>query len=262
MIRRLTEDDRAMCMAFLQKAPAENLFIIGDIEAYGFKTVFQDVWGYVERNILKDVILRYRENYLVYSSNDSNAMALAQFLNDRLIEGTYLSGINHMVNPILMQLEKKPIKPRETYYAKCESLHALKSPEGTVVNRLTPEDVHRVIALYDLVPEFEDSADRETALVRSLKDGVARGCYIEKDGKLISVAMTAAENSMSAMIVGVATHPDAKRQGYATLCMQELCRELLDEGKYLCLFYDNPDAGAIYKRLGFEDIGMWAMNGF
>jgi hypothetical protein len=28
---------------------------------------------------------------------------------------------------------------------------------------------------------------------------------------------------------------------------------------FLCLFYDNPLAGAIYHRLGFETIGRWGM---
>lgn len=27
----------------------------------------------------------------------------------------------------------------------------------------------------------------------------------------------------------------------------------------LCLFYDNPAAGRIYKRIGFRDIGKWCM---
>ncbi|MBZ9687115.1 hypothetical protein G9F72_012350 [Clostridium estertheticum] len=27
----------------------------------------------------------------------------------------------------------------------------------------------------------------------------------------------------------------------------------------LCLFYDNPSAGKIYKSLGFEEIGFWSL---
>ncbi|MGP4075489.1 GNAT family N-acetyltransferase [Halobacillus sp. K22] len=67
---------------------------------------------------------------------------------------------------------------------------------------------------------------------------------------------------MSAMVVGVCTHPEHKNQGYASVCMTKLCQELLAEGKMLCLFYDNPEAGSIYKRLGFEDIGKWMMHVF
>jgi predicted GNAT family acetyltransferase len=42
--------------------------------------------------------------------------------------------------------------------------------------------------------------------------------------------------------------------------MNALCLDVLAEGKTLCLFYDNPKAGSIYKRLGFKDIGFWSMN--
>jgi predicted GNAT family acetyltransferase len=28
---------------------------------------------------------------------------------------------------------------------------------------------------------------------------------------------------------------------------------------YLCLFYDNPSAGAIYRGIGFLDAGIWVM---
>ena len=44
MIRKLTRDDEAACFNLLKTKPAENLFIIGDIEAYGFETDFQKLW--------------------------------------------------------------------------------------------------------------------------------------------------------------------------------------------------------------------------
>jgi predicted GNAT family acetyltransferase len=79
---------------------------------------------------------------------------------------------------------------------------------------------------------------------------------------MVSTASTTAENSLSAMVVGVATLLEYKKKGYATQCMVKLCQQLLQEGKELCLFYDNPAAGAIYKRIGFQDIGFWMMYSF
>ena len=67
---------------------------------------------------------------------------------------------------------------------------------------------------------------------------------------------------MSAMIVGVATDKDYRNQGLASAVMSKLCEEVLNEGKELCLFYDNPSAGKIYKRIGFTDIGIWSMWSF
>lgn len=34
-----------MCFSLLKQQPAENLFIIGDIEAYRYEQDFQKVWG-------------------------------------------------------------------------------------------------------------------------------------------------------------------------------------------------------------------------
>lgn len=76
---------------------------------------------------------------------------------------------------------------------------------------------------------------------------------------MVSTASTTAENSLSAMVVGVATLENYKKKGYATKCMLKLCSDLLHEGKELCFFYDNPTTGVIYKRIGFEDIGVWMM---
>ena len=44
----------------------------------------------------------------------------------------------------------------------------------------------------------------------------------------------------------------------AGACVQKICEELLSEGKGLCLFYDNPKAGSVYRKLGFKEIGQWS----
>jgi len=82
---------------------------------------------------------------------------------------------------------------------------------------------------------------------------------IRQGVQVVSSASSAAENSRSAMIIGVCTAKEYRDQGFATKCMVHLCRRLLEEGKVVCLFYDNPAAGRIYKRFGFHDISRWAM---
>lgn len=52
----------------------------------------------------------------------------------------------------------------------------------------------------------------------------------------------------SAMIVRVCIHPQHRRRSYATKRIVALCNEVLGEGLSLCLFYDNPNAGRIYKQ--------------
>ncbi len=79
---------------------------------------------------------------------------------------------------------------------------------------------------------------------------------------MTSVAQTTAENSMSAMVVGVATLKEYRKKGLMSKCLSKLCYDLLNEGKTLCLFYDNPKAGRIYHALGFETLDKWSMVNF
>ena len=128
------------------------------------------------------------------------------------------------------------------------------------VTYLQPSEYEENIAMLSSIPEFSTGTFSVEARERAVKFKTGR-TYIVRDeqGVMVSSASTTAENSQSAMIVGVGTKPGYEKKGYATLCMEKLCRDLLAEGKSICLFYDNPTAGNIYKRLGFEDIGFWSM---
>lgn len=60
MIRRLSSEDYTSCMTLLNDYPAENLFLISDIETFGFEEDFQQVWGeFNEQGQLKALMLNY-----------------------------------------------------------------------------------------------------------------------------------------------------------------------------------------------------------
>ena len=58
MIRKLSNSDYETVMELVGKKPAENLFIIGDIEAYGFESDVQELWGQFEDEKLVAVLLK------------------------------------------------------------------------------------------------------------------------------------------------------------------------------------------------------------
>ncbi|MDA3844918.1 MAG: hypothetical protein PF505_00040 [Vallitaleaceae bacterium] len=67
MIRLLEEKDRQAVMAYVSEESSINLFLIGDIEAFGFEADFQQVWGQYDREgQLEGVLLRYNENHIPY----------------------------------------------------------------------------------------------------------------------------------------------------------------------------------------------------
>ena len=84
VIKRLTQENHAVCSTLINKRPAENLFLIGDIEAYGYEEDFQKVWGEfdTEGNLVA-ILLKYKENYIPYAENDTfDAKGFADIMLD------------------------------------------------------------------------------------------------------------------------------------------------------------------------------------
>lgn len=50
MMIKLTKKDHEQVFAYLKEEAALNLFIIGDLEAFGYDTDFQELWGRIRKN--------------------------------------------------------------------------------------------------------------------------------------------------------------------------------------------------------------------
>ncbi|MCA1056814.1 GNAT family N-acetyltransferase [Rossellomorea aquimaris] len=262
MIRILTRADDEKCQQLIQQEPAENLFIIGDIEAFGYEQDFQRIWGdFDEQGNLRGILLKYRENFIPYSQGEFDAEGFASIINE-CKDFSIMSGLKAVTSKVEPFLTKKHKSKRQMYYAKLDHQKSLSDEKLDHVMEATVNELPRLVNLLNSIPEFSGGSFTVEKRRHGIEKGVARSYFIEEDGQYISSASTTAENSMSAMIVAVCTHPDHKKKGYATQCMTKLCRDVLEEGKELCLFYDNPEAGRIYKQIGFEDIGYWMMYKF
>lgn len=70
----------------------------------------------------------------------------------------------------------------------------------------------------------------------------------------------AAASSQGAMVIAVATDKAWRGRGLATAVVAELCDVCLGGGlEFMSLFFENPVAARIYRRLGFCDVGSYAM---
>ena len=260
MIRKLKKTDHDVVMALIGHKPAENLFIIGDIEAYGYDSDFQEIWGQFHNDQLIAVLLRYDQNYIPFSGQHYDVKGFAEIIN-RNPKRIEISGLKHLVGPLQEFINRDIRKRSETYYAKCTGLsYELDEERVKRAHYLQPAEYQENIEMLRSIPEFAFGTFSVDARERAEKYKTGRTCIVRNEqGIMVASASTTAENSQSAMIVGVGTKPGFERRGYATVCLEKLCSELIAEGKSLCLFYDNPAAGKIYKRLGFTDIGLWTM---
>ncbi|WP_187355440.1 GNAT family N-acetyltransferase [Paenibacillus tengchongensis] len=263
MIRKLAEADREAVLSFLGAEAALNLFLIGDVENYGFSQEFMEVWGETEGEDgpLKAVLLRYYSSYLPYARGPFNVEGFAALIGANT-KAEMISGSAQVAEAFRGQFNfrlQKQMHFSELAAMTEEVGQACRNTQITV-KKAGIDDVEAICALTDIIEEFAGSGGgMRTGLRQSLQSGTGRTYYAERDGKVIACASTSAENSLSAMIVGVATHPDYRKQGLARSLVAQLCSDLLAEGKSLCLFYDNPKAAELYEHLGFRRIGSWRM---
>ncbi|RXK17909.1 GNAT family N-acetyltransferase [Macrococcus sp. DPC7161] len=260
MIRKLTQADHENVMTLVSKKPAENLFIIGDIEIYGYDNDIQELWGEFEGSSLNAIMLRFGTNFIPYAEGAFDALGFANlFLQHE--KGIELSGLKHIVDQLAAYIPYERIRHIDTYYAECKTLLIEESTEH--IEPLQPKDYAENVEMLRSIPEFLHSdAFTVESKEREVRDGLGRTYVMFEDDVMVSSASSSAENSMSAMIVGVGTRPGYEKRGYATKVVYQLTKDLIEEGKSVCLFYSNEKAGRIYKRIGFEDIGMWTIYKF
>ncbi len=60
-----------------------NLFIIGDIEAFGYEQEFQELWGdFDENGRLRAVLLRFYDSYIPYAPGDFDIDGFAEVMRN------------------------------------------------------------------------------------------------------------------------------------------------------------------------------------
>ncbi len=271
-LHRLDKTDQERLMAYLRQEPEFNLFLIGDIENYGLKTDFMDVMAFEKDNEFDSILLRYHHSYLPYSLKpdfDPNPLLAALKTPNLHI----LSGKKSVLDRLRPSLEG--FKWRDTYLMRLQPEDLVLSEDWTGNNgsRPLPENVSMTMAesadapaIVDFlagIAEFSRPGSRQeqrSELETALSKGSSHYYLFWHQGSIIATAGTSAENSLSAMVVAVATHPDWRGLGLASRLLAKMAHDLLPRRfQYLCLFYDNPDAGRIYRRLGYKDAGQWVM---
>lgn len=258
MIRKLTKYDHDIVLSFLSEEPSINLFIIGDIEVFGYDSDFQEIWAEFDKHgEIKAVLLRFYQSFIPYAKGEFNVAEFVSIITS-YPKPFFLSGKSDIVEKFEAIQELQLGKKQETFFAECKSTQNL-GETNLVIKKATVDNIDQIVAIRKSIDEFQIREDAAKMLRTSMETNTARTYFTEEHGLITACVSTTAENSISAMVVGVCTRKEYRRKGLATAIMQKLFNDVLNEGKVLCLFYDNPEAGRIYKRLGFTDIGKWTM---
>lgn len=255
-MEKLTGRDQAEVQAYLAAAPEYNIFVQGDLENFGFDSDAVELFGLRDAaGALSALVLRYFSSWCLGAGRGIPHEQVAAFLREN--GAAMLSGRESDVAAVAAHLPGWRVRGT--------NLARMDRPPDPVhsahVRMLTAQDAPAVIELEMQIEEFADSfcgVDRAQK-IEECRGNLTRGGHafgVFDAGRLVSLAETTAENSVSAMIVGVATLPAWRGRGFARACVQAAAAHCLTAGRqYLCLFYDNPAAGRIYHALGFADVG-------
>lgn len=255
MQRILAEADRSEVVALLRRDPEHNLYLLGNLDALGFDTNFCVFHGFFgAHGALQAVANRYFVNWGVFGTPDADWQEVADFLDaqpnaERLQDNP--GGIRSIL-PLLKRLEVDTVQVEELMRLAPLDFAPQPAPDDVMIRRATFNDADELAALY----AYAGSMARSRAgIERPLRD--ATFLVAERDGAIVSSALTNAETSDLAMIGGVWTPPEHRGQGLARATVSALCQHLLNAGKTPVLYWDNPAAGKVYRTLGFRQIGTW-----
>lgn len=255
MIRQLTDADTKVVLDFAYADPAINTFLIGDIENFGIENEDMTLWGHFENNQLIGVLLRYFKFFMIYYlSTETDIQPFLEILKNYDGEILSISGKDVIIQNFRPYFTDAKLEKTQF----CELKSKVLAEADDAIRLAAVEDVDTLFDLLSTIKEF--SPPLKETLTKTLETSAGRIYMLtDETGKAISIAQTTAENSASAMIIGVCTLAEHRMKGYMRRVMTRLCADLQSEGKALSLFYSNPNAGKIYHSMGFETTGEWTM---
>ena len=261
-IRLLTAADAPAFRAMCERLPMRTLTPRLNLEAHGFQGPIVRSWGAFDssQSDMIGLLLRYGNTAVAVDKDGGCARVFARLIDsERNIAG--VRGSIEVVEGIQGLLQKytstdwenshflvlrKPIDP--AYYV------------DSLARRATPADIEMLTILYSGAGAMYRSRTNVAAKLAENRVIVAEEPPLGKRSKRIaSCALLNVEGSDAGLIGGVYTLPSARGKGYAAACTSLLAADLQRDGKMPCLFYENPIAGKVYRRLGFEDASRWAV---
>jgi uncharacterized protein len=81
--------------------------------------------------------------------------------------------------------------------------------------------------------------------------------FLWEDRNPVSAAARGRATAQGIAVNFVYTPPDHRRKGYATSCVTELCRQILQSGYRFCMLFadpNNPVSNSIYQKIGFREV--------
>jgi predicted GNAT family acetyltransferase len=256
-IRQLSEAHRPPLLSFLRQEPANNIFLIGDVAAWGVRGRNIAFWGAFRQANLTAVAMQLGESASFYAPE----RASLDLLLPRVGLAQNLSGELGLMEDVISRLPaQRLIWAANEFFCRVEAKD-FRACNTTGVRPAVAADLDLMTGLYAQSGSFSQLSRAHVSGQIEKQLAGARYHILMNGSEIVCAAAAVAETVDTAMIVSVLTAPAARNRGYASAVVSSLCADLLARGKMPHLFYreDNEAAGRVYRRLGFGTIGRWKL---
>ncbi|EJQ52726.1 hypothetical protein IEQ_01769 [Bacillus cereus BAG6X1-2] len=157
-----------------------------------------------EDGALKAILLRFHDSFIPYGKTDFSGIEFESILSR--YAPLKISGKSEVVEtfeniPSIHLGEKNKM-----YFCEClDDTRLPSTPIHETIKLASVDDVERIMSLRSNIAEFPAANESERILRQAIETNTGRTYFIEKDGAIIASASTSAENSLSAMVIGVCT---------------------------------------------------------
>jgi predicted GNAT family acetyltransferase len=256
-VRQLGEGHRPQLLSFLRQDPANNIFLIGNLAAFGVRGRNTAFWGAFRQANLAGAAMLHNENACFYAPDHS---CLDQLL-PKVSQALNLSGELELMEGVVSRLPAHRLVWATNEFF-CRLVASNFQPQDT--RGVRPAVAADLSLLTDLYVQGDASSRLSRVQVSEHTErqlASSRYHVLVSGGEIVCAAAAVAETEDTAMIVSVLTAPAVRNRGHASAVVSSLCAELLSRGKTPHLFYreDNEAAGRVYLSLGFESIGRWKL---
>lgn len=256
MVERVTRASLEETTRFLNRSPEINHYILSDLHWLGLEHPMMEVYFQRARE-LTAVLLRVGSGFTLYAPGDFDQEEMAAFL--RRFNYKLISGKTTPVRQLMGQLRPPLMVGHQTF-------SVLEDRQPRDVARRYPvvlldagnirRYVHHMAQLRAEVDEFSQPFSIERTLMQ-FEQRSQRGILAMANGQAVCMALTSGELPGASLVVSVCTRPSHRGRGYAASVVWSLCHWLQSEGKKPFLYWDAPQAGRVYHRLGFVDRAEW-----
>ena len=270
-LRALSEEDIRAAIAFLQRDPMINVYLISRLLEERSAAATQI---YVVRHNREIVLLASLATNIVLAADpgenaavlDSAIAMIAERIVVRMLPVRAIISPATLVDKLWQRLRMRIDPP--TVVRMNQPVYSIRRrfdfPDLTNARYGTVEDLDQLVPACAAMHKEEvgiDPLERDSAGYRErIKELIDRKRAVVRveDGLIAAKCEFSAVSDDAVQLMGVWTHPQFRRRGLSRATIREVCGHLFRRGKNVTLFVNdfNLPAVSLYESIGFQRIGV------